>query len=92
MPANHKLCAMLIFLPKVSVAMNHEIHTGGHGQEEGEESWGKHLMLCLTTEKAECIQNLRKSRKVETPRAQGPLFFLHYLLSKHPVIFIPSIP
>lgn len=35
MPANHKLRAMLIFLPKVGVAMKHQIYSGGHGQEEG---------------------------------------------------------
>ena len=34
--ANHKLHAMIIFLPKVSVAMKQQMHTGTHGQEEGE--------------------------------------------------------
>lgn len=35
MPAYHKLYAMMIFLPKVSVAMKHDTYTDGHGQEEG---------------------------------------------------------
>lgn len=34
-PANCKLHAMLIFLPKVSAAMKYQVYTSGHGQEEG---------------------------------------------------------
>lgn len=57
MLANHKLHAMLIFLPKEHVAMKHQVHSSGHGQEEGKGPWRKLLILCLITDKVEFIWN-----------------------------------
>ena len=31
-PANHNLHAMCVFLPKVRVAVQHQMHTGGRAQ------------------------------------------------------------
>lgn len=81
MPANHKLRAMLIFLPKVGVAMKHQIYSGGHGQEEGKGPWGKLLMFCLSIEKAEFIQNQTESHKVETQRTREPWLVFSLLLA-----------
>lgn len=47
MPANHKLYVMLIFLPKVSVSMKHQMHIGTHGQEKGKRHEGNFLYSAL---------------------------------------------